>query len=118
MGITTVRVRGLYELGSGSVLCSNAESPLVEASGGVPHKLSGYVDLSKLAPGGSVVVALYVKVRPGGAWQQYHQETYTAPLPSPVVFIEGRPDTYGLKVTVRTVAGPDVDVDYEFFSEM
>ena len=107
----------MESLGSGTILLDGSEQTICEQGGGVPTQVSGYVDLSNLVAGDIVELKMFIKLKVGGNWVTYHQESYAGPLTPPIVFVSKRPENHGMKVTVTQTAGVPKSIDYEFFQE-
>lgn len=107
------------------------ESTLSPATGGedvlitdVPPKTSilhGFVDLSNLVVGDTVVLKEYVKIKPAGAYVLYAQRTYVN-RPDPMCYVYSKPYFYGVRfsLTQTTTGVPGVyrDFDYIWFREI
>ena len=107
----------MESLSSGTTLLDGSEQTICEQGGGVPTQTSGYVDLSNLVAGDIVEVRMYIRLKEGGPWVTYHEESYSGPLTPPIVHIAKRPESHGLKVTTTQTAGVPKSIDYEFFQE-
>lgn len=107
----------LVSLGSKTVKADGSEQTLVEQPAGSPSQVLGYIDLTNLADGDTIIMKLYAKVRHDGEWRAYHKESYSGVQPLPLVHITKKPENHGLKVTLQQTAGPYKSFDYEFFEE-
>lgn len=107
----------LKSLGTKTTLLTGAEEAICEHPGGEPSQVMGYVDLTNLISGDIVIIRFYVRVRDGGPWGLCYEESYSGPLPSPIVHIAKRPENHGLKITIQQTAGSPKVIDYEFFEE-
>ncbi len=121
MGITTTApappAPSLKSLGAATVVADGTEQTLCEQGGGSPSRVSGYIDLSPLLGGDTVVVRHYVKAKSAGAWRCYAEETYTGVQAIPLVHITEKPENHGLKVSLQQTVGAFKTFDYEFFEE-
>ena len=94
---------------------------LIDTSGmaiaGKQHVVDGYIDLSALASGESIVVREYMQIKSGGSFIQYAEETYSGVQSLPLLHITTKPARYGLKVELYMESAPDADrnFDYQLF---
>lgn len=107
----------LKSLGSQTIMLSGSEQTVCSQPGGTPSQITGYIDLSKLASGDTVVVKFYVKIKENGAWGACYEDSYSGKLSLPVVHVAKRPENHGLMITVKQTTGPHKQIDYEFFEE-
>ncbi len=115
-----IRVRGLIPrkqpLKEGVLVADGTEQVLVEAVGLL--NLEGYVDLSAMAEGDTVVLKRYVKIQEGGEYKLHASETYTGVQAEPLIrfpFIAGY---YGIKVTLQQTSGTFKSFPYQFIKEV
>jgi len=94
---------------------------LIDTSGmaiaGKQHVVDGYIDLSALASGESIVVKEYMTIKSGGSPVQYAEETYSGAQSLPLLHITTKPARYGLKVELYMESAPSADrsFDYQLF---
>jgi len=94
---------------------------LIDTSGmaiaGKQHVVDGYIDLSALASGESIVVREYMQIKSGGSFVQYAEETYSGVQSLPLLHITTKPARYGLKVELYMESAPSADrnFDYQLF---
>ncbi|MFH0850282.1 MAG: hypothetical protein V1924_05015 [Candidatus Bathyarchaeota archaeon] len=118
MGITiTAPQEALRSLGAFTVVADGTEQTLVDQGEG-PTRVMGYIDLSLMLGGDTVLVRHYVKVKSGGAWVCYAGETYTGVQAVPLVYITEKPANHGLKVSLQQTAGVFKAFDCEFLEEV
>ena len=89
---------------------------ILEVSAGA-KRISGYIDMSKMEAGDTVVLAFYAKVKDGGEFCKYHEETYSGVQTSPLLQIKEVLASQGAKLTMQQTAGVSKSFDYEFFEE-
>jgi len=84
---------------------------------GKQHQVDGYIDLSQLASGESITVREYMKIKPGGNYVLYAQETYTGVQDLPLLHITTKPSRYGLKIELVMSSAPSANrsFDYQLF---
>jgi hypothetical protein len=101
----------------GTVATGATETDVVldEPAGNPPRFLEGYVDLSPLASGDTIVIRQYMKIAPTGAYKKYAEETYSGPVDPPMLYIVTKPGRYGIRVTVQQTAGTSKNLDFQFF---
>lgn len=105
----------LVTFGSGRVSTSGLEQVLLDHNGGAPCEISGYIDLSPMDGGDTMVLRLYARVKKNGAWSKYGEEVYSDAQSLPLVYITPKPETHGMRVTIQQTSGLSRTLDYEFF---
>jgi hypothetical protein len=101
----------------GTVATSTTETNVVldEPAGNPPRFLEGYIDLSPLASGDTIIIRQYMKITSTGTYKKYAEETYSGPVDPPMLYIVTKPGRYGIKVTVQQTAGTSKNLDFQFF---
>jgi hypothetical protein len=99
----------------GTLTADGTEQIIASREDTVEFNLDGYIDLSKLASGDTVVVREYMMVKSGGTYVKYAEATYSGAQPLPLLHIVTKPSVYGLKVTIQQTAGTYRTFDYQFF---
>jgi hypothetical protein len=101
----------------GSVVMDGTEKNVVldEVSGNPPRFLEGYIDLSPMASGDSIVIRQYMKITATGDYVKYAEETYSGAQSLPLLYIVTKPGRYGIKVTAQQTAGTYRTLAYQFF---
>jgi len=102
----------------GTLTADGSEQTVVEATGTLEFQLDGYIDLSNMASGDTVVVREYMKIASGGNYVKYAEETYSGAQSIPLLHIVTKPARYALKVTLQQTAGTNRDYPYQFFKRM
>jgi hypothetical protein len=102
----------------GSVTADGSEQTVVEATGTLEFQLDGYIDLTNMASGDTVVVREYMKIQSAGDYVKYAEETYSGAQSIPLLHILTKPARYGLKVTLRQTAGTNRSYPYQFFKRI
>jgi hypothetical protein len=96
------------------VVMDGTEQVLVEQTDGVSSLLEGYVDMSSMTGGDIIVIRQYMKIKTGGAYVKYAEETYTGAQPTPLVYISAKPANIAVKVTAEQTAGVNRSLDCQF----
>jgi hypothetical protein len=101
----------------GSVAMDGTEKEVVldEVSGNPSRFLEGYIDLTPMASGDTIVVRQYMKIASAGAYVKYAEETYTGAQTLPLLYIVSKPGRYGIKITAQQTAGTNRTLTYQFF---
>jgi hypothetical protein len=101
----------------GSITMDGSEQTVVldEVAGNPQRFLEGYVDLSPMASGDTIVVRQYMKISATGDYVKYAEETYSGSQPIPLLYVTTKPGRYGIKVTVQQTAGTYRTFTYQFF---
>jgi len=101
----------------GTLSADGSEQNLVldEISGNPQRHLEGYVDLSNMASGDTIVIRQYMKITSGGAYVKYAEETYSGAQSLPLLHIITKPARYGLKITLQQTGGTNRQYPYQFF---
>lgn len=97
----------------GTIVASDEEQLILDYTGDI-SVIQGYIDLSKMDIGDTIEVKLYVKIKPDGDYKLYKTETYIAPLSEELLYVLPRLSGYGLRVTIRQIAGSFKSFDYLF----
>jgi hypothetical protein len=101
----------------GTVTASGSETTVIEdeLSGNPPRFLEGYIDLSALATGDTIIIRQYIKITSTGSYVKYAEETYSGPQDLPLLYIVTKPGRYGIKITVVQTAGTNRTLTFQFF---
>ena len=67
--------------------------------------ITGYVDLSEMQVGDTVVLRMYVKVRSDADYKLYASQTYKDAQSEPIVCILPRYTAYGTRFTLQQTSG-------------
>jgi hypothetical protein len=102
----------------GTLTADGSEQTVVEKSGTLEFNLDGYIDLTNMASGDTVVIKESMKIKSGGNYVVYASETYTGAQSIPLLHIITKPSRYALKITLQQTAGTYRDFDYQFFQRI
>jgi len=101
----------------GSVAMDGTEKVVVldEISGNPQRFLEGYIDLTPLDSGDTIVVRQYMKISATGDYVKYAEESYSGAQSLPLLYITTKPARYGIKITIQQTAGTNRTFTYQFF---
>ncbi|MEM2587952.1 MAG: hypothetical protein QXV23_06595 [Candidatus Bathyarchaeia archaeon] len=101
----------------GSVAMDGTEKVVVldEISGNPQRYLEGYVDLTPMASGDTIVIRQYMKISATGDYVKYAEESYSGAQSLPLLYITTKPARYGIKITIQQTAGTNRTFTYQFF---
>jgi len=97
----------------GGVVADGTEQLVVEVPGIV--SLEGYIDLSAMASGDTVVIKRYVRIEDGGEYRLHASETYIGVQEEPLVRFPPMVSYYGMKITLQQTGGVYRRFPYQFF---
>lgn len=80
-------------------------------------KLHAYIDLTPMQAGDTAVVREYMKIKAGGAYVKYAEETYSGAQAVPMLHVVMKPSRYGVKITLQQTAGVNRNYDWETLVE-
>jgi hypothetical protein len=101
----------------GSVTMDGKELNVVldEITGNPQRHLEGYIDLTPMASGDTIVIRQYMKIASAGAYVKYAEETYSGAQTLPLLYVTTKSGRYGIKVTAQQTAGTYRSLTYQFF---
>jgi len=88
---------------------------LDEITGNPPRFLEGYIDLSPMASGDTIIIRQYMKISATGGYVKYAEESYSGAQELPLLHVVSNPATYGIKITAQQTAGTYRTLTYQFF---
>jgi len=77
--------------------------------------LEGYIDLSNMTEGDTIILKRYVKIKEGGSYKLHAKETYSGVQEEPLIRFPEIAGRYGIKITIQQIAGTYKSFDYQFF---
>jgi hypothetical protein len=110
------KVQDFAEEATGTLSATGAEDIIKEIADTV-NKLHCFADLTNMQAGDSVTVRQYMKIKSGGSYILYAEETYSGVQTLPMLYIVTKPARYGIKITLEQTAGTNRDYDWETFQE-
>jgi hypothetical protein len=101
----------------GTVAMNGTELNVVldEVTGNPQRFLEGYIDLTPMDSGDTIVVRQYMKIASAGAYVKYAEETYSGAQTLPLLYIVSKSGRYGIKITAQQTAGTNRTLQYQFF---
>jgi len=97
-------------LAEGTLSADGSEQTVIETTG--LGRIAGFIDLTVLASGETVIITEYVLL---GGWKPYQEENYTGP--NKILYILSR-EGPGFKVTLRQTSGTMRNFQYYFTKEV
>ena len=98
-----------------SIAMDGTEKTLVEKTDSKQGMLDGYIDLTPMASGDTIVIRQYMKVKTAGSYVKYAEETYTDAQSIPLIHITTKAAKTSIKVTAQQTAGTNRTLDVQFF---
>ena len=98
-----------------SVAMDGTEKILVEKTDDKQGEIEGYVDMTPMAGGDTIVVRQYMKVKAAGAYVKYAEETYSNAQTIPLLYIVSKAAKTSIKVTAQQTAGTNRTLDVQFY---
>jgi hypothetical protein len=101
----------------GSVAMDGTEKNVVldEVTGNPSRFLEGYIDLTPMASGDTIVIRQYMKIASGGNYIKYAEETYSGAQTLPLLYITTKSGKYGIKITAQQTDGTNRTLSFQFF---
>ncbi len=105
---------------SGTTVTDGNEQTIYELIDGTAALYNvGYVDLSLLEGGDTLLISVYAKIKSGGAYVRFSDDTaytFAGVQDPPLIVISGEHATiYGFKITMELTVGSNRSIDHEFF---
>ena len=98
-----------------TITMDGTEKILVEKTDAKQGLLEGYVDLTNMASGDTIVVRQYMKVKAADSYVKYAEETYTNAQTIPLLYVQTKGAKTSIKVTAQQTAGTNRSLDVQFF---
>jgi len=98
-----------------TVAMDGTELVLAEKTDDKQGLLEGYVDLTPIQAGDTIVIRQYMKVKAAGSYVKYNEETYTDAQSIPLLNISTKAAKTAIKVTAQQTAGTNRSLDVQFF---
>lgn len=99
----------------GTIMADGTEQVLVEYTN--VGRIMGYLDLSNMQSGDTLVIRQYMKVVDGGSYKKYAEESYSSVQTIPVIYLTPKESDIGMKITIQQTAGVLRSFDYNFVRE-
>lgn len=110
MSVSLVRSRPIKE---GSITANGTEQTVIELSELVT--IYGWIDLSSMSSGDTVIIRYYVRIEAGGALRKYAEETFINAQANPMIRFPPVTARYGIKITLQQTSGTFKSFKYQFF---
>lgn len=104
---------GFEVFAEGTLTANGTEQTLAELTESV--RVSGYVDLSKLQAGDTVVIRQYIKLF--ASYKQYYGEVYSGVQTEPMVYVQSKEIASSTKITLQQTGGTYRTFDYKFIKD-
>jgi hypothetical protein len=101
-----------------SIVMDGTEKTLVEKIDNKVGLLDGYVDLTPMASGDTIVIRQYMKVKAAGAYAKYAEETFTGAQTIPLLHLTTKTAKTSIKVTAEQTAGTNRTLDVQFYRRL
>jgi len=98
-----------------SIVMDGTEKILVEKTDNKLGLLDGFVDLTPMLAGDTIVVRQYMQVKAAGTYVKYAEETYTGAQSIPLLFLTTKTAKDKIKVTAQQTAGTNRTLDVQFY---
>jgi hypothetical protein len=115
MPLRMAAVVALKTVAEGTLTANGSEQDVVNVSG--RGKYEGWIDLSNMQTGDTVIIREYIKLKSGGSWRLYTTTSYSGVQDEPAIHATRKLVEYGWRITVQQTAGAYRDYDYDFFKE-
>jgi hypothetical protein len=101
-----------------SIVMDGTEKILVEKTDSKLGLLDGYVDLTPMQAGDTIVVRQYMQVKAAGTYVKYAEETYSDAQTLPLLHITTKTAKDKIKVTAQQTAGTNRTLDVQFYRRL
>jgi len=99
----------------GTITANGTEQTLVEHTDTREFWLEGWIDLSNLQAGDTLLIKEYVKVKSGGTYRKYAEKSFSGVQNLTALHILTLPSRYGIKITITQTTGTYRSYDYQVF---
>ena len=96
-----------------TITADGSEQVLLEYAGKI-STISGYIDLSNMEAGDTVIIRSYVKIKEGGNYVLYYPATFEGKQVEPALYVLPRVSGFAFKITLQQTAGSYKIFDYLF----
>lgn len=98
-----------------SITMDGTEKVLVEKTDDKMGLLDGFVDLTPMQAGDTIVIRQYMKVKASGTYVKYAEATYTGAQSIPLLAVTTKSSKTSIKVTAQQTGGVNRTLDIQFF---
>lgn len=108
--------KGMFEtVKSGNITANGTEQTLLEYED--VGRVIGYIDLSEMDVGDSVILRQYMRLEKKGAYKKYAQQTFGGFQDPPLLYVTPKETDLGIKFTLEQTAGAFRCFIYDFMKE-
>lgn len=97
-----------------SITMDGTEKTLVEKTDTKQAFLEGDIDLTSMASGDTIVIRQYMKIKSGGTYIKYAEETYNGAQTLPLQHVTSKVNKRSIKVTAQQTGGTNRTLDVSF----
>lgn len=101
-----------------SVVMDGTEKVLVEKTDDKLGLLEGYIDLTPMASGDTIVIRQSMQIKAAGAYVKYAEETYADAQTIPLLHIITKTAKDKIKVTAQQTGGTNRTLDVQFYRRL
>jgi len=101
-----------------SIVMDGTEKILVEKTDNKVGLLDGYVDLTPMAGGDTIVIRQFMQIKAAGAYAKYAEETYTGAQTIPLLHLTTKTAKDKIKVTAQQTGGTNRTLDVQFYRQL
>lgn len=93
----------LKPIKSANLIADGTEQTLLEFEG--VAKIIGYVDLSAMAMGDTIIIRQYMKIVADGSYKKYAEQPVVGIQPEPLLYITPKETDVAILITLQQIAG-------------
>lgn len=97
-----------------TITMDGTEKTLFEKSDSI-GQVQGYVDLTPMQGGDTIVLRQYMKVKTGGSYAKYNEDPYSGVQAVPLIHLTNKTTKTAVKMTAQQTAGANRSLDCQFF---
>jgi hypothetical protein len=101
-----------------SIAMDGTEKTLVEKTDNKIGLLDGYIDLTPMQAGDTIVIRQYMKIKAAGAYVKYAEISYSDAQSEPLLHVTTKTAKTSIKVTAQQTAGTNRTLDVQFFRRL
>ena len=108
--------KGMFDpVKRGNVKANGTEQTLLEYED--VGRVIGYIDLSEMDVGDSIILRQYMRLQKKGAYKKYAQQTFSAFQDPPLLYVTPKETDLGIKFTLEQTSGEFRRFIYNFMEE-
>jgi len=101
-----------------SIAMTGAELNLIEKTDNKIGLLDGYVDLTPMQAGDTIIIRQYMQIKTAGTYVKYAEETFSEAQTIPLLHIVTKAAKDKVKVTAEQTAGTNRTLDVQFYRRL